>query len=155
MYSFHPFGGIETHPYGGSIGGSFFDQMSSAADKITTTTTKAKKTASAVKKAAQGFAPSKKTTPTKAQVGTGASTMAFKPMQLNQAALNAQLQTFRKVQPFTPTYATLTEPVYEDPTYMVAGSEGEYGFFETYKNYILIGGAIAVVGAFALYMRNR
>jgi hypothetical protein len=156
MYSFHPFGGIETHPYGGSIGAfPSFDKLTAAADKFSTTATKAKKTASAIKKAGQSLSPDKKAkSKMSATIGTGASPRAFTPMQLNMANINSTLANYRKLAAVTPTFVAPEELYLEQP-YMGEGGMSEGGFFETYKNYIIIGGAIAVVGAFALYMRNR
>lgn len=155
MYSFHPFGGIETHPYGGSMGAlpSF--------QKMQDTATGVKTTAEVFKDAARSFSPTKRSKPTMPKVGTGASPKAFTAVALNMANVNATLKNFQKLQArgVVPTFATAAqlaqEPAYLEQPYMGEGGASEGGFFETYKNYIIIGGAIAVVGAFALYMRNR
>jgi hypothetical protein len=149
MYSFHPFGGIETHPYGGSMGAlPIFEKMSTGVDKLTAAAT-------AVKKAGQSLSSARKV-PSKPKIGTGASPKAFTAMKLNMANINSTLKNFQRLQATgaIQTYANLAQPIEEQP-YMAMGGEAEGGFFETYKNYIIIGGAIAVVGAFALYMRNR
>lgn len=105
MYSMHPFGGLESHPYGGSM----------------------------------GLLP---------QINTGASQAAFKPMQLNQAALKATYNNMRKLNAMVPRYNLIQQPL------MGAGAESS-SFFEEYKTPLLIGGAVAVIGIAALIMRGR
>lgn len=142
MYSFHPFGGIETHPYGGSIGGPLKNFLNKGRTIVAEKLSPAEKAK-----------PAKKAAATSPKIGTGASPKAFKAMALNMANIDSTLANFQRLQ--AATSQLMREPVYEEQPYMAMGGEAEGGFFETYKNYIIIGGAIAVVGAFALYMRNR
>jgi hypothetical protein len=115
MYSMHPFGGLSTHPFGGSMSGLPIDMNTSVKNTLKT---------SNVAKAALN------TQLLKQQVNLLNQLRASSPVMRQGAAMSA-------IQPM-----------------MGTGAEG-LSFWDQYKNYILIGGAVAAVGVIALVMRRK
>lgn len=180
MYSFHPFGGLSSHPYGGSTGGlvdNLVSQGKSAAagaaksgiDQALGTGGKKKKRPGAVPPPPKrGTGNSKKALSVLSsfnqqladmKASVGASQRVENALTTNTAAIANAKNLLSKVN--TPNTLRMTPALVEaarmmeEQGLMGAGGEAEEGFFSKYRNFVLIGGAVAVVGVAAFFMLRK
>lgn len=173
MYSFHPFGGLESHPYGGS--GSFqggldlslkLDPAKAAKDAANAGLNAAKRRLNRNKN--RKPAPKPQPDPNAANTALAslrsglsalenmkgeaariASTVNFDTAAISRAKAN--LSSMR----LAPATQQLAAQIEMEQAMMAAGGTGEEGFLSKYKNFVIIGGAVAVVGVAAFFMLRK
>lgn len=183
MYSFHPFGGLSSHPYGGSVGGpidlgaSFNINAQDLGKKaVAAGKRKAKKAAdrllggggrgsvpkpppakNAAKKAMGAYSSAMSLLNTM-KAETGASVIAAKAQKADMAAISRARNTLSQVDTgvlrMTPGLVQAAQMM-EEQGLMGAGGEAEEGFLSKYKNFVIIGGAVVVVGVAAFFMLRK
>lgn len=174
MYSFHPFGGLSSHPYGGSTGGlvdNLVSQGKSAAagaaksgiDQALGTGGKKKKkhpkSGTGNPKKALSVLSSFNQQLADMKASVGASQRVENALTTNTAAIANAKNLLSKVNApntlrMTPALVEAARMM-EEQGLMGAGGEAEEGFFSKYRNFVLIGGAVAVVGVAAFFMLRK
>jgi hypothetical protein len=164
MYSFHPFGGLTSHPYGGSISGSGLNLTVNPGDLVAKDFNAAKNQLNARKKSqTKKRVPPARNAANKAtsalrsgmsmldtmKASMGASQRAAETMAIDTAAVAALKKNLSKIV----TSSRISPDMLEQP-FMAVGGEEE-GFFSKYKNFIIIGSAVVVVGVAAFVMRRN